>query len=284
MTTPPLILNGEYRVLRRVGSGGTANVFLAEERATGRQVAMKVLRAHLLDDPDMQGRFAREAALLSRLSHPNIVRLLRYEPSDEGVVLLLDWVDGRRLDEALAEGPMETGRVLRLLRQLAAAITSIHGAGIVHRDLKPGNVMLEGRGEAERVRLLDFGIARFSDPGLARDQFQSAVGLFTGTPGFMAPEQASGHPADTRSDVYTFGVLAYLMLTGRMPFSGGSDVEVISNQLDADPTPFAPHDRAVKGSRLEAVVMRCLERPPERRPADGAALAEVLTAHRPARS
>ena len=276
MTADALILDGEFRLLRPAGSGGSARVYLAEEVASGARVAVKMLRHNLAADADMQGRFAREAAVLSRLEHPNIVRLLRFEQSAGGVLLLLEWVDGRGLDQVVAEWPMQTPRALRVLRQLASALAAIHAAGVVHRDLKPGNVMLEGEGDAERVRLLDFGIARFADPVLAQDQFQSALGHFTGTPAYISPEQASGRTADARSDVYTFGVLAYLVLTGHLPFVGKSDVDVLAQHLTKRPPRLSPADQSLEGSRLEALVMQCLEKQADDRPADGAALVKAL--------
>lgn len=275
----PLILEGRFRVLRPAGTGATANVYLAEEVSTGAKVAVKVLKRSLLRDEEMVARFEREAALHAQLQHPNIVRLLAFEKAKEGHLLFLEWVEGPRLDELLAQGELTTARALRLLVHLASALSAIHLAGIVHRDLKPENLIIEQRDDGPRLRLLDFGIARFTDPSMAKNQFQSFVGMVAGTPSYLSPEQASGKPLEASADVYSFGVLAYRLLSGALPFSadeGQSDYDIILKHLNDKPPKLVPSDQSLKGGTLVKLVMKCLEKKPSARPTDGTELLDAL--------
>ncbi len=272
MADDRLILNGRYRLLRAAGSGGTANVYLAEETATGQKVALKVLKKHIAT-PDMVQRFDREAKLLSTLRHPNVVRLIALEKASEGLILLLEWVDGVRLDQLLQGAPLKTSRAMKLLQQLAGALEAVHRAGIVHRDLKPENVMVA---EGDVVRLLDFGIARFTDGFLGGNAFVSAIGKAAGTPAYLSPEQAMARPADARADVYAFGVMAYQLLAGELPFKGSNDYDFITQHMEKKPPRLKPLDGGLKDSQLIEVVMQCLEKKPEARPRDGFALVKLL--------
>jgi serine/threonine protein kinase, bacterial len=273
----PLILDGRYRLLRPAGTGGTSNVFQAEDTHTGMLVAVKVLKQALARDAEMVQRFEREAALLASIDHPNVVHLIHFEAAPEGVILILDWVEGRRLDEELEAAPLDGPRALHLLQQLAQALAAVHAAGVVHRDLKPENVMLEEQDGQEVVRLLDFGIARFKDnPALAKGTFVTLAGKVAGTPAYMSPEQAEGQPATPATDVYTFGVLAHRALSGKLPFTGPGDFDYIEQHLRQRPPPLVPLDNALAGKAVLDVVARCLEKRPTRRPRDGLALAEAL--------
>jgi serine/threonine-protein kinase len=159
------ILNGRFRLLKAAAKGGTANVYLAEEVATGKKVAVKVMKKDLPEVHDMMKRFAREASVMSKLKHPNIVGLVHFEQAPEGLLLLTDWVDGTRLDALLGAKALPTQVALSLLKQLAAALAAIHATGVIHRDLKPENIVVTKEGV---LKLLDFGIARFASPASPR--------------------------------------------------------------------------------------------------------------------
>ncbi|MBE2250766.1 MAG: serine/threonine protein kinase [Myxococcus sp.] len=273
-----LILDGKYRLVRPAGSGGTARVFLAEDTGTGERVAVKVLRRQLLDDHEMRARFQREAALLWQIDHPGIVKLLKFEErAAEGLLLVLEWIEGVRLDELTAREPLAPEMRLELFAQLASALGAIHQLGIAHRDVKPDNTMVTGWPDAPRLKLLDFGIARFTDPKEAALMFQTNVNRVGGTPSYVSPEQAMGQPATSASDVYSLGVVGYQLLSGALPFTGGH-FDVLSGHLHEAPPKLVPLDDALVGHHALGVVMACLEKKPEKRPADGAAVEALLRA------
>lgn len=278
MAEQPLVGNGRYRLLKAAGQGATANVYRAEEVDGGRAVAIKVLRPGMKEKAEMVARLRREAELMERLNHPNIVKLLALEDAKEGLLLVLEWVEGKRLDVLIAEQPLAFPRALLLLTQLARALSAIHSEGIVHRDLKPENVMIEALPDGkERLRLLDFGIARFQDSALSANSFSTAAGQIAGTPAYLSPEQAEGKRPDVRSDVYAFGVIGYRMLSGALPFSG-DDLKMLSQHIKARPPALQPSDPAWKKSPVIPLLMRCLEKSPDARPANGLALFQEIKA------
>jgi serine/threonine-protein kinase len=272
----PTILNGRYRLVRPAGSGGTANVYLAEEVATGNKVAVKVLKRQLMADPDMLARFSREADVLSQIQHPNIVRLVSYEQSSEGLLLLLEWVQGKRLDEVLAAGAMSGAHALRVLEQLAGALGAIHDQAVVHRDIKPENVMLVASRHGPVVRLLDFGIARFLSPHESLSGFVTHAGVATGTPTYVAPEQIRGKPPTARTDVYSWGVVAFEIVSGRPPFDGPTEYQILDGHLTEPPPPLVPLDSSLEGTTLLPLICWALQKDPSDRPADGNELLRAL--------
>lgn len=276
MAEPSTILEGRYRLLNPAGWGGTARVFKAEDTATGGLVAVKALRRELLANAEMKARFKREAALLWQIDHPGIVKLVRFEEgAREGLVLVLEWIAGKRLDELLTDPALTGAAALELFAQLASALGAIHQAGIAHRDVKPENVMVTGWPERPTVKLLDFGIARFTDPKEAALMFQTGVGQVGGTPSYVSPEQAMGKGATEASDVYSLGVVGYQLLAGRLPFTGNS-FTVLNAHLNDEPPPLEPRDAELSGSHAIEVVMRCLEKAPQRRPANGLEVERLL--------
>ena len=206
------ILKGRYRILRLLGRGGMADVYLAQDERRQVQVAIKVLREDLAEDPDFLRRFAREARALAQLDHPNIVRFYSFEQDGLVAFMVMDYVDGVTLRRLLAErqGPLRLEEVTSILQQVGAALHYAHGKGIIHRDLKPGNIMLQRDG---KVLLTDFGIAK-----LMESATMTAAGI--GTPAYMSPEQILNQGVDQRTDIYSLGVMAYQMATGRRPFTG----------------------------------------------------------------
>lgn len=273
---PSTILEGRYRLLQPAGAGGTARVFKAEDTTSGSFVAVKVLRRELLANADMKARFQREASLLWQIDHPGIVKLVRFEEgAREGLVLVLEWIEGRRLDQLLTDAALTGTAALELFAQLSSALGAIHQAGIAHRDVKPENVMVTGWPEGPAIKLLDFGIARFTDPKEAALMFQTGVGQVGGTPSYVSPEQAMGKPATEASDVYSLGVVGYQLLSGRLPFTGNS-FNVLSAHLNDDPPPLEPRDAELADSHALDVVMRCLSKSPQKRPANGVEVEQLL--------
>jgi serine/threonine-protein kinase len=272
------ILDGQYRLVRPVGIGATAKVYLAEDTSTGTPVAVKVLRRELLMDPAMKARFHREASLLWQLEHPGIVKLHRFEERDaEGMLLVLEWVEGMRLDVLLQQPELPGASRVTLFTALASALGALHQAGIAHRDVKPENVIVTGQGEALGVKLLDFGIARFTDPKEAALHFQTGINQVGGTPSYVSPEQAMGQPATAASDVYSLGVVGYLLLSGKLPFTG-KHFDVLSAHLNDDPPALVPLDASLDEHVALDVVRACLSKKPDKRPADGAAVEALVRA------
>ncbi len=267
-----------------------AEVFLAEQISLGRLVALKVLKRDLSSQPAMADRFQREARLLSTVDHPSVVRVIDFESGKDGTVLVLELADGETLEVALKPGPFEPKRAMRVMLQLAEGLAAIHDRGIVHRDIKPQNVVIGPGLRGEQARLLDFGIARLMEipdeaagvgppplPPPGSNPFVSHPGQAVGTPAYVAPEQAMAQPVDSRTDVYSFGVLAYRMLAGQLPFSGPETRDYLEQHVRDRPpeiTDVAPQLRTWPA--LAKLVMQCLEKKPASRPKDGAALVEAL--------
>ena len=272
-----------------------AEVFLAEQVSLGRQVALKVLKRDLSAQPAMGERFRREAQLLSTVDHPSVVRVIDFETNKrDGTVLVLELAEGETLEQSLKHGPFEPRRAIRVLLQLAEGLAAVHERGIIHRDLKPQNIVIGQGPRGEQARLLDFGIARLmeldTDSGPLKpelpdgvDPFMSLPGQAVGTPAYVAPEQAKAEPVDPRTDVYAFGVVAFRMLAGRLPFEGPEARDYLEQHVRATPPPLdavAPHVSPYP--LLVKLVMSCLEKKALNRPKDGAALVELLRSVLPA--
>jgi serine/threonine-protein kinase len=272
-----LVLEGRFRVIRPLGSGGMGEVYLGEQVSLGRKVAIKVLHHDLHIQPGMAERFKREARLLSAVEHPSVVRIIDFGESGDAACLVMELVEGVSLYEALQHGPLAPARALAVLHQLAEGLAAIHSKGIIHRDIKPENVFLTHTPRGEQARLLDFGIARLVEPEAG--SAVSQVGVVLGTPEYLSPEQAIGARVDTRSDLYCLGVLAYRILSGRLPFDGPSARQFIAQHANAAPLPL---DRAVPAfatnPALVALVMRLLEKEPANRFQSAEELAEALVA------
>ena len=225
---------GEFRLLRRLGRGGMAEVYLAEQTSLKRNVAVKVLRSELVTDATFLGRFKTEALAAAGLNHPNIVQV--YTVGEAGGVhyIAQEYVQGMNLREFLVrKGPPDLNVALVLMKQAASALQAAHTAGIVHRDIKPENIMLTRKGE---VKVADFGLAKFSQPGEPLNLTQ--VGTTMGTPLYMSPEQVNGHKLDQRSDIYSFGVSCYHLLSGSPPFRGETALSVAVQHLREQARPL----------------------------------------------
>jgi eukaryotic-like serine/threonine-protein kinase len=251
------LLAGRYRILELVGVGGMGMVYRAQDEQLDLPVAVKVLRPDLAQERQRLERFKQELVLARQVSHPNVVRTHDLGSDGEIVFLTLDFVRGRSLGELLAdEGRLAPDRAVDIARQIAAALAAAHAAGVVHRDLKPGNVLLD---EAGRAAISDFGVARsLAGPG------RTLPGAVIGTLDYLSPEQARGEEVDGRADLYALGLLLYEMLTGKLPFAGGSDAEMLAQRLTG-----VTRDLSTAGVRvprqLAAIVRRLLQRDRARR-------------------
>jgi len=222
---------GEFKLLRKLGRGGMAEVYLAEQTTLRRHVAVKVLRSEFTSDAGYLKRFQQEASAAGTLSHPNIVQVYVIGEQDGVHYIAQEYVQGRNLKEFLSrKGPLDVPVALVILKQVAAALQAAGNAGIVHRDIKPENILLTKKGEA---KVADFGLAQLTLQG--EKVALTQVGMTMGTPLYMSPEQVNGKPLDTRSDFYSYGVMAYHMLSGKLPFRGDTPLAIAVQHLNSPP-------------------------------------------------
>jgi serine/threonine-protein kinase len=260
---------GAYEVTGVLGAGGMGEVYRARDSKLGRAVAVKVVRDELGADPDRISRFEREAKMLAALNHPHIAALYGMDVADGRHFLVMELVEGETLADRLRRGPLPVDETLRIAQQITDALEAAHERGIVHRDLKPANVKIT---PDDKVKVLDFGLAKAMEterPGGSTadsptlSMMASQAGIILGTAAYMSPEQAKGFPADHRSDVFSFGVVVYEMLTGRQPFQGDTAAEVLASVLVRDPE--LSRLPASLNPRLTDLIRRCLEKSAKRR-------------------
>jgi serine/threonine-protein kinase len=260
-----------YRIRELIGEGGMGRVYAAEQRVgtTVRRVAVKTLRAQLSADAQVVKRFYREAETIVRLTHPNIISFFDFGALSDGtLVLVMEHVDGESLAAHLARGPLSTARVDGILAQVCGALAEAHGLGIVHRDLKPDNILLTTRGgQTDFVKVLDFGIAKLSAQEQDATTKLTQQGMIVGTPPYMSPEQFRGDQVDPRSDVYSLGVIAYEMHTGRLPFDARTPWEWASKHLTAEPEQLHVSVQTGVSKQRALAIQRALSKTPEGRPA-----------------
>jgi serine/threonine-protein kinase len=250
------LFDGRYRIIRKLGTGGMANVYLAEDQELGRRVAIKILDDRHAGDEQFVERFRREAKNAAALSHPNIVSIYDRGEAEGTYYIAMEFLDGRSLKELIvSRGPAPISVAIDYTRQILGALRFAHRHGIVHRDIKPHNVLVDPEG---RLKVTDFGIAR------AGASQMTEVGSIVGTAQYLSPEQAKGAPVDQTSDLYSVGVVLYELLTGGPPFGGDTPVEIAMKHLQARPEPPSarrpevPHD-------LDLVVLRALAKDQEDR-------------------
>ena len=273
MIEPETIIDGRYRVISRLGSGGMADVYLAQDQLLGRQVAVKVLHHHFAEDHEFVERFRREASSAAALSHPNIVGIFDRGEWNGTYYIAMEYVAGRSLKAIVREqGPLDPATAIDIVVQILRAARFAHRRGVIHRDLKPHNVILDEEG---RARVTDFGIAR------AGASDMTLTGSIMGTAQYLSPEQAQGHMVSETSDLYSIGVILYELLTGVVPFEGETAVAIAFKQVSADPRPPSELNPALAPS-LDAVVLRALAKDPAARYADAEELIVALEHERDA--
>jgi Tol biopolymer transport system component len=258
---------GRYRILEKLGSGGMGEVYRARDASLDRDVALKILPAAAAADPGRRHRFEREAKAVASLQHPNIVTIFSVEEADGILFLTMELVDGATLDAVIPGTGLPLERFFELSLPLAEAVRAAHAQGVIHRDLKPGNVMVDASG---RLRVLDFGLAKLVEPGgdatgetVPAAGHSTQQGQIVGTVAYMSPEQAEGRPLDHRSDIFSLGVVLYVMVTGKQPFSGETPISTLSAILKETPAPVTSLRPLPR--HLGRIIQRCLEKHPDRR-------------------
>ncbi len=277
------ILNGQFQIVQKIGSGGMGAVYKALQPGMNRMVGVKILHPRLANRQDLVSRFRREARALKDLTHPNTVRVFLYGELDDGsLYIIMELLEGRNLNQTVrTEGPFPVSRALPILIQVCGALDEAHRAGIIHRDLKPENIFLVQSGTLRDFpKVLDFGLAKVGErqmrPGSV---ILTQEGMVFGTPEFMSPEQAQGKPLSPASDIYSLAIILYEVLTGKLPFDAKSAMDFI--QLHVTGKPIALGERVPGRSfppLLEELVGRALSKRSEERFDSAAAFAEAMQA------
>ena len=264
-----------YRLIERIGEGGTATVYRAEHPERG-TAAVKILRERMRNDQTAVQRFLREAGYGQRVQHPAVVKTYDFGETDGLHYLALEWASGEPLADYVNRcGRLDTELVAHIVSQLASGLSAAHAQGIIHRDLKPENMMFDP--ETRDVKLLDFGIAR--DAQLDASERLTRTGFFVGTLNYVAPEALSGALVGEAADTYSLATIAYYLLTGRHPYTGRSPRELFQQLLSEPPTPLSEAVPGVRFPRgVEAAIMEALSREPENRPTPISAFADRLAA------
>ncbi|HKE20142.1 MAG TPA: serine/threonine-protein kinase [Kofleriaceae bacterium] len=271
------VLDSRYRLVERLAAGGMGVVYRAERIGLARQVAVKFLHRSSAHVPGHRARFEREAAAMSRVTHPNLVSIIDFGSTDGVPYLVMDYHPGMSLRQALKQGSMEGRRAVFVARQILAGIGSAHASGVVHRDLKPGNVLLVGSPGEDLVKILDFGVAKLLEGDGGPSDLSAVAGYVLGTPEYMSPEQARCERIDQRTDIYAVGVLLYEMLTGRLPFQAEGDLAILHKHIEEAPPALRELVPEVS-PELEAATMCALEKAPERRWKSAAEFSKALAA------
>ncbi len=263
---------GPYEISAPIGAGGMGEVYRAKDTRLGRDVAVKVLPAHMSSSPELRQRLEREAKTISQLSHPHICMLHDVGHQNGTDYLVMEFLEGETLADRLAKGALPVEQALRIGIEIAGALDAAHRSGIVHRDLKPGNIMLTKTG----VKLLDFGLAKLAAPttpvsqatslptALQESQPLTSRGTILGTFQYMSPEQLEGKEADARSDIFAFGCVLYEMVTGQKAFTGKSQASLIGSIMNTEPPPISSIQPMIPPA-LDRVVKGCLAKEPEHR-------------------
>jgi eukaryotic-like serine/threonine-protein kinase len=248
--------DGRYRVLGRLGVGGMATVYLAEDSSLGRKVALKVMAERYAEDGEFVERFRREAQAAARLNHPNIIAVYDRGQADGRPYIAMEYLQGRTLKQVIqAEGPLPPERAIAIAMQVLAGLRYAHEHGVVHRDVKPHNVLV---GDDGRIKVTDFGIAHAGDPQMTE------VGSIVGTAQYLSPEQARGRSVGPQTDIYSLGVVLYEMLAGRVPFEGDSSVAIAMQHVSDQPPPLRALAPDVPESLALVVAHAMLKDPAQR--------------------
>ena len=276
------VLSDRYRIVRKIGEGGMGCVYQAEHALIEKKIALKVLFQDLTRRADLVARFLQEAKSASRIGQENVIDISDFGQSPEGLVYIaMEYLDGEDLGRTLkTHKVLDWSRARPILMQIAKALRAAHEHGIIHRDMKPENIYLVQReGRPDFVKVLDFGIAKVVTPEEGDAPRLTQTGMIFGTPEYMSPEQAQGHPPDHRVDVYAVGCIMYHMLTGSVPFTADSFMGILTKHLLEPPIPLRKRrpDLGIPAD-VEAVCMRALEKDRDKRWADMDALYRALGA------
>lgn len=276
---PGKILDGTYRIERKLGEGGMSSVYLGEELATGIRYAIKILAPTLAQDATAMARLRREAVLGGQLVHPHVCHIVTLGETAGGLVyVVMPFIQGEILsDRNFRVRRTSLADTVTFVSQIASGLQVAHDLTIVHRDLKPENIMIRRDGAGrECAVIMDFGLAKARQAG-AELQKITSTGIVLGTPEFMSPEQLRGKPLDGRTDIYSLALMAFEMLTGRLPFDGKTQQETMIARLRSEPTPIRKL-RADVPSQVEAVLLTAMARMADDRFATAPAFAEALGA------
>src|SRR6266480_5154564 len=250
---PETVVDQRYQIISRIGSGGMADVYCAQDLQLGRKVALKLLYRRFAEDEEFVERFRREASSAAGLQHANVVGVYDRGEWDGTYYIAMEYLEGRSLKQLITErGPLPPPEAIDIAEQILKAARFAHRRGVIHRDIKPHNVIID---EEDRAKVTDFGIAR------AGASDMTETGSIMGTAQYLSPEQAQGHAVSARSDIYSVGIILYEMLAGRVPFDGDSAVTIALKQVNERPAPPSAYNTAVS-PELEEAVMRALEKDP----------------------
>lgn len=259
---------GHYQIISLLGSGGMGDIYLARDTRLGRKVALKFLPEYLTNDDSRVRRFKQEARAASALNHPNLLTIYEIEQVDGRYFIAAEFVDGETLRERMKSGRLKSSAALEIAAQIARALSRAHASGIVHRDIKPENVMLDGEG---RVKVLDFGLAKYVLPSKTHDALSSATenaytvpGMLMGTIRYMSPEQARGLAVDAQTDIWSLGIVLYELLTGHTPFRGQTTSDILAAILEHEPEPLRGQDAGFS-RELQRIVGKALQKEREKR-------------------
>jgi serine/threonine-protein kinase len=276
------ILDGQFRILQKIGTGGMGSVYRASQPAMNREVAIKILHPKLAGRKDLTSRFRREARAMSQLTHPNTVRVFMYGELEEdgSLYIVMEMLDGKNLNQRVRRGgPMPIGNAIPILVQVCGALQEAHEMGIVHRDLKPENIFLSTQGGiTDFPKVLDFGLAKVTErqmqPGSV---ILTQEGMVFGTPEFMSPEQAQGRTLDARSDIYSLAVILYEVVSGKLPFDARTPMEYIQKHVTEPIIPLSTRrPEAGLPLELDAVLEKALKKRPGERYQSAAEFADAL--------